>query len=73
MMGWLRQDEVVRATPSPYRRPRFPPEIIGHAVYLYFRFALSCREGEEQLAAQGIGISYETARRWCLKFGPYGA
>ena len=56
--------------PSPlYRRHRFPPEIISHAVYLYFRFALSYRDVEELLAVRGIAVSYETVRRWCLKFG----
>ncbi len=29
------------ATPS-YKRHRFPPAIIGHVVWLYFRFALGC-------------------------------
>jgi hypothetical protein len=28
---------------SPYRGYRFPPEIIAHAVWLYFRFHLSFR------------------------------
>jgi putative transposase len=29
---------------------RFPPEMISHAVWLYFRFFLSFRDGEELLA-----------------------
>ena len=29
------------ADQSPYRGYRFPPEIIAHAVWLYFRFHLS--------------------------------
>ncbi len=33
-----------------YKRHRFPPEIIGHAIWLYFRFALSYRDVEELLA-----------------------
>ena len=32
---------------SPYDRPRFPAEIIGHSVWLYFRFALSFRDIEQ--------------------------
>lgn len=29
-------------TPAPlYHRHRFPPEIISHCVWLYFRFCLS--------------------------------
>ena len=30
-----------------YRRHRFPPEIIQHAVWLYLRFTLSYRDVEE--------------------------
>jgi putative transposase len=52
-----------------YRRHRFPPEIIQHAVWLYFRFPLSCRNVEDLLAERGIDVSCETVRRWALKFG----
>jgi putative transposase len=48
---------------------RFPPEIISHAVWLYFRFSLSFRDVEELLAQRGVVVSYETVRQWCLKFG----
>src|SRR5918997_439788 len=53
-----------------YKRHRFPPEIIAHAVWLYFRFPLSLRLVEEMLLERGILVSYETVRRWALKFGP---
>jgi putative transposase len=53
-----------------YRRHRFPPEIIQHAIRLYLRFTLSYRDVEELLAERGLDISYETVRRWVLKFGP---
>jgi putative transposase len=33
------------------------------------RFTLSLRDVEELLAQRGITVSYETVRRWCLKFG----
>jgi len=52
-----------------YARHRFPPAIIQHAVWLYFRFALSYRDVEDLLAERGIDVSYETVRRWALKFG----
>ena len=52
-----------------YARHRFPPAIIQHAVWLYFRFALSYRDVEDMLAERGIDASYETVRRWALKFG----
>jgi transposase-like protein len=53
-----------------YKRHRFPPEVIRHAVWLYFRFTLSFRDVEEMLAQRGIEASYETVRCWTLKFGP---
>jgi len=53
-----------------YKRHRFPPAIIQHAVWLYFRFTLSLRDVEEMLAQRGIEVSYETVRCWTIKFGP---
>src|SRR5947207_10911858 len=53
-----------------YRRHRFPAEIIQHAIWLYLRFTLSYRDVEELLAERGLDTSYETVRRWVLKFGP---
>jgi putative transposase len=55
--------------PVSYKRHRFPPEIIAHAVWLYFRFPLSLRLVEEMLLERGIVVSYETVRRWAMKFG----
>ncbi len=56
------------AVPS-YKSFRFPPEIISHAIWLYFRFSLSFRDVEELLAQRGVVVTYETVRQWCLKFG----
>ncbi len=55
---------------SLYRRHRFPPEVISHAVWLYHRFTLSFRDVEDLLAERGVAVSYEAIRYWCLKFGP---
>lgn len=52
-----------------YKNHRFPPQIIAHAVWLYFRFPLSLRLVEEMLLERGIIVSYETIRRWSRKFG----
>jgi len=52
-----------------YARYRFPNSIIQHAVWLYFRFPLSYRDVEDLLVERGIDVSYETVRRWALKFG----
>ena len=56
--------------PLCYRRHRFPPQIIQHSIWLYLRFTLSYRDVEELTAERGLDISYETVRRWVLKFGP---
>ena len=62
---------VARAmTQLSYRRHRFLPSIIQHAIWLYLRFTLSYRDVEHLLAERGLDISYETVRRWVLKFGP---
>ncbi len=53
-----------------YKRYRFPPEIIQHAVWLYFRFNLSHRDVEDLLAERGINVTYEAIRLWCNRFGP---
>ena len=53
-----------------YTGYRFPPEIIGHVVWLYHRFCLSFRDAEDLLAQRGITVSYETIRQWCRTFGP---
>jgi putative transposase len=61
------------ANPERYKSHRFPPEIISHAVWLYFRFTLSYRDVEEMLFARGIMVSYEAIRKWCRKFGQHYA
>lgn len=60
---------LMRASPVSYKRHRFPRELIAHAVWLYYRFPLSFRLVEEMLLELGIVVSYETIRRWSLKFG----
>lgn len=53
-----------------FKRHRFPPEIICHAVWLYFRFTMSLRDVEDLFAERGIDVTYETVRCWANKFGP---
>jgi putative transposase len=60
----------MKTTTNDYRGYRFPPQIIGHGVWLYHRFTLSFRDVEELLAKRGVIVSYETIRQWCRKFGP---
>jgi putative transposase len=52
-----------------YAGYRFPPDVISYAVWLYYRFPLSLRMVEELLAARSIDLTYETVRRWSVKFG----
>ena len=56
-------------TPIYFKRHRFPPIVIQHAVWLDARFTLSFRDVEDLLAERGIDISNETVRHWFLKFG----
>ena len=55
--------------PTDYRGYRFPPDIIRHAVWLYFRFGLSFRDVEDLLAERGVTVTYEAIRQWCRTFG----
>ena len=47
---------------SLYHGHRFPAEVIGCAVRLYFRFQLSLRDIEELLFERGITVTDETIR-----------
>jgi len=57
------------SAPPCYKRHRFPPEIIAHAVWRYYRFALSYRDMAELLAERGVTLTDESVRRWRRKFG----
>jgi putative transposase len=59
----------VEITSPSYRGHRYPVEVVSHCVWLYHRFPLSFREVEELLLQRGVIVSYETIRRWCVKFG----
>src|SRR5258708_12935496 len=52
-----------------YAGYRFPPEIIHQAIWLSLRFTLSLRDVEELLEERGVGVAYETVRRWVGHFG----
>jgi putative transposase len=49
-----------QATSHPYKRHRFPSDIIAHGVWLYFRFYLSYRDVEELLLARGVSVCEST-------------
>ena len=65
-----RQNGLMFHPTSRYARHRYPKEVIAHAVWLYHRFSLSFRDVEDLLAQRGVEVSYESIRRWCMKFGP---
>ena len=55
---------------SRYRAYRFPPEVIAHAVWMYFRFHLSFRDVQDLLAERAIVVSHEAIptvvhQVWC--------
>lgn len=52
------------------KRHRFPPDVIRHAAWLYFRFTLSIRDVEELLAQRGVEVSREAVRCRVNKFRP---
>lgn len=57
-----------------YKRHRFPPTVIQHAVWLYFRFTLSLRNVEEMLAHRGFdvsGLSPTPSASSCLSTKPH--
>ena len=55
--------------PTLYKGYRFPPEIISHCVWLYYRFGVSLRDVSELMLARGIEVSHEAIRLWTLRFG----
>jgi hypothetical protein len=76
LMTWgdLRVDPAggvpVESRSPSYKGHRYPAEVISRCVWLYHRFPLSFREVEELMLERGVVVSYETVRRWCVKFGP---
>jgi putative transposase len=52
-----------------YARCRFPLVVIQRAGWLYFKFNLSYRDVDDLLAEPSTEVSYETIRRWVMKFG----
>jgi putative transposase len=56
-------------TSNPYKRHRFPAEIISRCVWLYFRFCLSYRVVEELMAEREVILTSEAVRYWCRTFG----
>ena len=55
---------------NPFKRHRFPREIILTAVRWYCRYPLSCRDVREMLAERGVTVDASTVHLWVRKFGP---
>ena len=58
-----------QSRPRPDGFLRWHLDVFQRAVWLCFRFQLSYRDVEDLLAERGVDVSYETIRRWSLKFG----
>ena len=39
-----------------FKRHRFSPDVIRHAVWLYYRFTMSLRDVEDLLAERGVDV-----------------
>ena len=61
---------MFQSSPRPplYRGYRFPPEIMSHCVWLYYRFGVSLRDVSELMLARGIEVSYQA-----IGSGPSGS
>ncbi len=55
--------------PLSFKRHRFPPDIIRHAIWLYARFTLSFRDVEEMLAERGLDVGIVTLTGFTANFG----
>src|SRR6476619_6134309 len=66
---WQRCCMDTQPAATKNKNPRFPVEVISHAVWLYFRFCLSFRDVEELVFERGVVVTYEAIRKWCRKFG----
>ena len=55
---------------TPFKRHRFPAEVILLAVRWYLRYPLSYRDVRDLLAERGIHVDPATINRWVVKFGP---
>nr|WP_264214746.1 hypothetical protein [Leisingera thetidis] len=49
---------------NPFKRHRFPREVILLAVRWYCRYPLSCRDVRDMLAERGVAVDASTVHRW---------
>lgn len=55
---------------QPFKRHRFPAEIILCAVRMYLRYPLSYQDVTDLMAERGLDVDRSTVFRWVQKFGP---
>lgn len=53
-----------------FKGVHYPKSVILHAVFLYLRYAVSCRDLEEIMAERGVKVDHATLNRWVVKFAP---
>ena len=63
---------MISSAPS-YHGYRFPPDVIAHAVWLYFRFRLSFRDVEDLLAQLHGSVCEQPRRSLAPTHPPTGA
>ncbi len=55
---------------NPFKRHRFPKDIILMAVRWYCRYPLSYRDVRDLLVERDVHVDASTINRWVVKFGP---
>ncbi len=71
MLPWALYDPArgpAMKTPSPLSGSPIFAEIHSHTVWLSLISSLWAFGISKRLATRGIGLTYDTLRRWCLKF-----
>jgi len=64
----IQQNTPVINDPLSYAGYPFLPDVISDTEWLDYRFSLSFRMVDDLPAAGGIDLTYESVRRWAVKF-----
>jgi putative transposase len=59
----------MNSSSSIYKGYRFPREVIGHTVWIYYRLNASLKDTAQALNYRGLDISHETIKAWVFNFG----
>jgi putative transposase len=53
-----------------FKGAQFPKPVILYAVFLYVRYAVSCRDLEEIMSERGVRVDHATLNRWVVRYAP---